>query len=110
MEKGSYNSRPLPVKEMDSQALHRGGTVATQGASFDKVVLTNVFVLEVRPHGYLALESSVAYRAMVRQAFSVCREVFSEMILSEEPFLADAALVRLHAGVPHLMAPHVRAI
>lgn len=66
----------MSVKEMNSEALHGGGTVAAEGASFDKVVLADMLVLEVRAHGNLALEPSVAYRAMVRQALCVGGEVF----------------------------------
>lgn len=95
---------------MDSKALHGGRTVAAEGASLDEVMLTDVFVLEVGAHRDLALETAVTYRAMVRQALRVCGEVFSEMILPEESFLADAAFVRFDTGVAHFVAAHVRAV
>lgn len=69
-----------------------------------------MFVLEVSSHRDLALESSVANGAMVRQAFRVRRKMFRQMILSEKSFLADAAFVRFDARVSHFVTAHVRAI
>lgn len=69
-----------------------------------------MFVLEVRAHRDLPLESSVTYGAMVGQAFSVCREMFREVVFSEESFLADATFVRFDACVAHFVSSHVRAV
>lgn len=95
---------------MYSKAFHSGRAITTQGASLDEVVLANMLVLEVSTHRNLSLESAVANRAMVRQAFRVRRKMFRQVILSEEPFLANATFVGLHARVSHLVATHVRAI
>lgn len=100
----------LPIEEVNSQTLHGRGAVAAQGASFDEVVLANVFVLEVCAHSDLALKTSVANRAMVRQAFCVGGEVLGQVVFSEEPFLAYATFVRFDAGVSHLVAAHVGAV
>lgn len=69
-----------------------------------------MLVLEVRSHRNLTLEAAIADGAMVGQRLGVCREVFGQMILAKETFLADATLVRLHARVPHLVAPHIGAV
>lgn len=69
-----------------------------------------MFVLEVRTHGNLALESSVTDGAMIRQALRMCREMFRQVILSKESFLADATFIRLDTGVSHFVAAHVRSI
>lgn len=100
----------MSVKEMNPEALHGGSAITTQGASFNEVVLSDVFVLEVRTHGNLALESSVAYWAMIRQALGVSCEMFCQVIFPEESFLADATFVRLYSSVPHFMSTHVGAI
>lgn len=95
---------------MNPKALHGRCAVAAQRASFDEVVLSNVFVLEVGSHRDLALETSITNWAMVRQALGVCGKVFGQMVFSEEPFLAHPALVGFDAGVSHLVAPHVGAV
>lgn len=95
---------------MNSQTLHSRGAIAAQGASFDKVVLADVLVLEVCAHCDLALETSVANRAMVRQALCVGGEMLGQVVFSEEPFLANATFVGLNSGVPHLVATHVGAV
>lgn len=100
----------MSIKEVYSETLHSGCTVATQRASFNKVMLSNMFVLEVSTHCDLSLESSVAYRAMVWQAFGVGREMFCQMVLPEESLLTNATLVWFDASVTHFMAPHIRAI
>lgn len=69
-----------------------------------------MFVLEVRAHGNLALKSSIAYWAMIRQAFGVCCEMFCQVIFPEESFLANAALVGLDASMAHFVAAHVSAV
>lgn len=38
------------------------------------------------------------------------RKVLGQMVLAKESFLAHAALVRLDAGVAHLVPPHIRTI
>jgi hypothetical protein len=100
----------LPVKEMNSKALHSGCSITTKRASFDKIMLSDMFVLEMSAHGNLALETSVAYRTMIGQAFGVCCKMFSQMIFSEKSFLTDATFIRLHAGVAHFVSTHVGAI
>nr|CAD7262836.1 unnamed protein product [Timema shepardi] len=72
---------------------HRASSVATQWARFYHVMLSNMLVLEVCPHSNLSLEASIAYWAVERQRFGVCSEMFSQMIFSEETFLAYSALV-----------------
>lgn len=69
-----------------------------------------MLVLEMCTHRNLSLESSVANRAMIRQAFRVRREMFRQVILSEESFLAHATFVGFYARVSHFMATHVGAI
>lgn len=69
-----------------------------------------MLVLEVSTHGDLPLEPTVANRAMVRQAFSMRSEVFSQMILAEESLLTHATLVRFNPCVPHFVTAHVRAV
>lgn len=95
---------------MNPKTLHSGSTVAAEGASFDEVMLSNVFVLEVGAHRNLTLKPSVAYWAMIRQALGVRREMFCQVIFSEKPLLAYAAFVRLHSCMPHLVPAHIRAI
>lgn len=95
---------------MNSETLHGGSTVAAQWASFNKVMLANMFVLEVSAHGNLTLESSITYGAMIRQALCVCREMFSQVVFPEKSLLANSAFVRLDACVAHFMPTHVSAI
>lgn len=95
---------------MYSKTLHGRGAVTTQRASFDEVVLSDVFVLEMSTHGNLTLESSIAYWAMIRQAFSVGCKMFGQMIFPEESFLTNATFVRFDPCMPHFMSTHVSSI
>lgn len=61
-----------------------------------------MFILKMRPHGNLSLESAIAYWTVVRQCFRVGGKVFGQMILSEKSLLADTTLVRFDASVAHL--------
>lgn len=100
----------MSVKEVNPETLHGGSAITTQGASFNEVMLSNVFILEVRAHGNLALESSVADWAMIRQALGVSCEMFCQMIFPEESFLANATFIRLYSSMPHFVSAHVGAI
>lgn len=95
---------------MYSETFHGRRTVAAEGASFNEVMLSDVFVLEVRAHSNLALEPPITYWAMIRQTLGMCCEMFGQVVLPKEPFLADAALVGFDTSVPHLMSTHVGAI
>lgn len=95
---------------MHPKGFHRSRPVATQGTGFDQVVLAHVFVLEMCPHRYLSLETSITDRAMVGQCFGVRCKMLREMILAEKSFLTDATLVRFDASVTHLMSTHISAI
>ena len=95
---------------MNPEAFHGGSAITTQGASFHEVVLSNMLVLEVCAHGNLALESSVANWAMVRQALGVSGEMFCQVVFSKESFLADATFVRLYSSMPHFVSAHVGAV
>lgn len=95
---------------MHSETLHRTSPITAERAGFDKIVLPDVFVLEMSPHGNLALEAPVADRTVVRQGFGMGSEVLGEMVLAEEPLLANTALVRFDAGVAHLVSTHVGAV
>lgn len=100
----------MPVKEMYPETLHRAGAVVAERARLDQIMLPYVLTLKVGPHGYLPLKAAIANWAMVGQRFGVGREVLGEVVFAEEPFLADAALVRFDARVPHLVPAHVRAV
>lgn len=95
---------------MNPQAFHGRSTITTQGASFNEVMLSNVFVLEMRAHGNLALKSSVADWAMIRQALCVGCEMFCQVIFSKESFLANTTFVRFDSSMPHFMPAHIGAI
>lgn len=73
-------------------------------------MLTNVLILKMRPHSNLPLKATIAYRTVVGQCFSMRGEMFGKVILPEESFLTNAALVGFDASVPHLVSPHVGSI
>lgn len=47
---------------------------------------------------------------MVRQAFSMCSEMFREVIFPEESLLTYATLIRLYTCVAHFVTTHISAI
>lgn len=64
----------------------------------------------MRPHRDLPLETPVADRTVVRQRFRVRCEMLGQMVLPEKPLLTHPTLVRLDAGMSHLVATHVRPV
>lgn len=95
-------TKNLPIKKVQPKAFHSRRAIIAEGARFHHVVLTDVLVLKVSAHRDLSLESSITYRAMVRQSLRMRREVLRKVVLPKESFLTYPALVRLHARMPHL--------
>lgn len=47
-------------------------------------MLTHMLILEMGPHGYLSLETPIAYGTMIRQRLCVCSKMFRQMIFAKE--------------------------
>lgn len=95
---------------MYPQALHRTRPITAQRTRFDQIMLSDMFILKMRPHCNLPLKTPITNRTMIRQRFRVCGKMFRQMILPEESLLTHSALVRFHTSVSHLVPPHIRPI
>jgi hypothetical protein len=87
---------------MQPKAFHSCRTIIAQWTRLDHIVLTDMLVLKMSAHRDLPLETSIAYRAMIRQGFRMRREVLGEMVLPKKSLLTYSTFVWFHACMSHL--------
>lgn len=66
-----------------------------------------MFVLEMRPHCDLSLETAVTYWAVIRQRFRMRCKMLGKVVFTEKSLLTNSAFIGFDARMAHFVPAHV---